>query len=271
MINISGANGPRVLGISSLSTVSESISGDSWLLPRGRHRITQIIRACLPPNPPTLDPTSHDIFLWRNSPDLEPSQFNASKTWATLNPAPPSVPWHKVIWPKVRIPKHAFLAWVAILNRLPTRDRLCQWGLNVPSSCLLCGNADENRDHIFFRCPFSQEVWVSFFNTTSFTPPTDFEATVGWLPTSSSNAKVKSICTLLVQAVLYVLWKERNLRLHTSTNRPSQLLAKEIKVLVKAKLIGLDRNFLLSSARRSLGSTSGNETYLHLWFGHFDS
>ena len=61
----------------------------------------------------------------------EPGQFAASKTWETLYPAPPAVPWHKTIWFKTRIPKHAFLSWVAILNRLPTKDRLQQWGMNV--------------------------------------------------------------------------------------------------------------------------------------------
>lgn len=271
LIDISGANGPRVLGLTTLATVSEAISGDSWVLPRGRHRITQTIRACLPLNPPDLNPAGQDIFLWRNSPESEPAQFNASKTWATLNPAPPSVAWHKSVWPKVRIPKHAFLAWVVILNRLPTRDRLRHWGLSVPANCLLCGRVDECRDHIFFQCSFSQEVWSSFFNSTSFTPPIDFEAAIDWLRTTPPNIKVRNICNLLTQAIVYVLWRERNSRLHSSTRKPSQLLVKEIKGLFKAKLFSLDRGIDSTGTRRPQQPASRMESYLQLWFTHFSA
>ncbi|WZY87903.1 hypothetical protein YC2023_044638 [Brassica napus] len=89
-----------------------------------------------------------------------------------------------------------------------------------------------------------------------------------WLPSSSTNLKVRTICNLLVQAIVYALWKERNLRLHTSSSRHSLLLVKEVKVILKAKLFGLDR----SPPGRSLQqSTSSSETYLHEWFHHFDS
>lgn len=80
LIDYAGANGSRVLGLSTFSKVSDAILGDSWVLPRGRHRITQLIRACLPTNPHVLTPATSDVFLWRNNPDSEPGQFKASKT-----------------------------------------------------------------------------------------------------------------------------------------------------------------------------------------------
>ncbi|KAG2260728.1 hypothetical protein Bca52824_080022 [Brassica carinata] len=253
-----------------MATVSETISGDSWSLPRGRHRIIQLIRACLPPTPPVLLASETDKFLWRNSPDTEPGQFVASRTWETLNPAPPPVTWHKSIWFKSRIPKHAFLAWVTILNRLPTRDRLLQWGSNVSASCLLCDVADESRDHLFFSCSFSHEIWNAFFSHSTFNPPTLFEAVISWLSSSSSNRKVKAICNLLVQALVYAIWKERNLRLHTSKTRPPHIIIKEVKGLIKAKLIGLDRAALKQVSQRPHQLSSTPESYLQLWFRHFD-
>ncbi|KAE8718803.1 hypothetical protein F3Y22_tig00109987pilonHSYRG00041 [Hibiscus syriacus] len=56
--------------------------------------------------------------------------------------------------------RFALVAWFALLNRLPTRDRLSNWGLDVVSSCVLCSNDMETRDHLFFGCEFSKEVWV---------------------------------------------------------------------------------------------------------------
>lgn len=270
LIHLSGANGPRVLGISSTARVSEAISGDSWLLPRGRHRITQLIRASLPVTPPALLPDVPDVFLWRNSPASKPGQFVASKTWETLYPATVSVPWHKTIWFKTRIPKHAFLSWVAILNRLPTKDRLQQWGLNISPTCLLCDVSDESRDHIFFACPYSQEVWTTFFTAPVFSPPSGFEAIIAWLPSAAGNPQLKDICCFLVQAILYVMWRERNLRLHTSTSKPSFTLVREVKVLMKAKLLGLDRLKSFSRVRILQQSSTRPATYLYLWFHHFD-
>ncbi|KAA3476876.1 LINE-1 retrotransposable element ORF2 protein [Gossypium australe] len=34
------------------------------------------------------------------------------------------VPWHILLWFPLHVPKHSFISWMAILNKLPTRDRL---------------------------------------------------------------------------------------------------------------------------------------------------
>lgn len=39
---------------------------------------------------------------------------------------------------KYRTLKHAFLTWIKVRNRSPTKNRLRNWGLNVSSKCLLC-------------------------------------------------------------------------------------------------------------------------------------
>ncbi|CAN7069613.1 unnamed protein product, partial [Brassica oleracea var. botrytis] len=144
---------------------------------------------------------------------------------------------------------------------------LRQWSPETSPTCLLCDSSDENRDHLFLGCPYSQDVWNHFFRHSNFNLPADFEAIFQWLPSSSTNLKVRTIWNLLVQAIVYALWKERNLRLHTSSSRHSLLLVKEVKVILKAKLFGLDR----SPPGRSLQqSTSSSETYLHEWFHHFD-
>lgn len=44
LIEIAGANGPRVCGIRSMAVVSQAISGDHWALPLGRHPILILLR-----------------------------------------------------------------------------------------------------------------------------------------------------------------------------------------------------------------------------------
>ena len=46
-----------------------------------------------------------------------------------------------------------------ILNRLPTKERIKSWGLEVDETCVLCRNAEETRDHMFFDCDFSRQIW----------------------------------------------------------------------------------------------------------------
>lgn len=121
------------------------------------------VAACMPPcHPPTLVHGFDDYFLWRTSEDTPPGHFSAATTWKALHPTPAVVSWHQSIWFKFGIPKHAFHAWVSVCGRLPTRDRLLRWGMSVPPSCLLCGTADESRDHIYFSCSFSRSVWDFF-------------------------------------------------------------------------------------------------------------
>ena len=79
--------------------------------------------------------------------------------------------WHKVIWFKEHIPRNSFMAWLDLLRRLPTRDRLQRWGLNVPQNCALCSNGLETHHHLFFECEFSSTIWIAFASGIWDNPP----------------------------------------------------------------------------------------------------
>lgn len=79
------------------------------------------------------------------------------------------------------IPKHAFLSWLVALDRLSTRDRMRRWGITVSPLCLLCGSTDECRQHLFFDCPYSQEVWEFFYSRLHLSPPHLFEDGLRWI------------------------------------------------------------------------------------------
>ena len=60
------------------------------------------------------------------------------------------------------VPKHATIAWMAVLNRLPIKDRIKSWGLEVDGVCMLCGGAEETRDHLFyFKAALGKKYWSS--------------------------------------------------------------------------------------------------------------
>lgn len=86
--------------------------------------------------------------------------------------------WKKAIWNSGGFPRHSFQAWLVTLNRLPTRDIMISWGLSVPPTCLLCNLGDESRDHLFFSCSFSWELWSHHAQRIEITPTPDWHLTL---------------------------------------------------------------------------------------------
>lgn len=157
LIELSGANGPRVTGIQSLAKVVQARQADSWTLPRGRHPIIVLLKACLP-LVSTLSPNIADIFLWRNTNSTDPGQFSSALTWDKLNPVTGIASWWKSVWFPSSIPKHSFILWLTMRERLLTRDKLLRWGIQTPEDCLLCDSVQETCSHLFFLCPFSAQI-----------------------------------------------------------------------------------------------------------------
>lgn len=142
--------------------------------------------------------------------------------------------------------------------------------MSVSPSCLLCGTADESRDHIYFECSYSRSIWDSIFTQRNFNQPYTFDEVIRWVHHSTPPGKIRTICKLLVQATFYVIWNERNKRLHTSVARHPHLIIKEIQVILKAKLYGMDQN-VESTGRISTPTPNLRDRYLHHWFQNFPS
>ncbi|KAF8083965.1 hypothetical protein N665_0742s0014 [Sinapis alba] len=108
-------------------------------------------------------------------------------------------------------------------------------------------------------------IWLAFFRHSAFTPPMSFDTVQSWVTSSSPNSKLKQIYHFIFHAVVYCVWKERNSRLHNGTPKLEHVLVKEIQVLLRARLSGLDSSSRLTS---SLGTASQNssQSYISIWF-----
>ena len=152
---LSGPSGPRDLRIPLDATVSQAVTNDHWNLPsaRSEYAITlQIILSTLPVPSATY---GCDTYLWRTSSGAFGNSFSSKVTWERMRVPIPLVQWHSVAWFREEITRCSFIAWTAFLRRLPTRDRLISWGLNIQPGCVLCSVADESISHFFFDCPFA--------------------------------------------------------------------------------------------------------------------
>lgn len=162
LIDIIGANGPRVTDIPWLTIISQAIANGVWCLPREGHLITLLLRTCLPSSPSDLSSDQIYCFLWWNLLTSPPAQFSSSHTWHGLHPPATLVPWFCVVWFSQKIPKHVFLQWIVVRDILWNHDRLLSLSLQVPSSCLLCNSGSKNRGHLFFGCSYANAICSAF-------------------------------------------------------------------------------------------------------------
>lgn len=70
----------------------------------------------------------HDYYEWKVNGQRH-TNYKTGILYEYLSEQRPDVPWHFVVWHSKAIPRHSFHLWLVIQNRLPTRDRLIQWGI----------------------------------------------------------------------------------------------------------------------------------------------
>lgn len=151
---------------------------------------------------------------WINNGKTQRS-FSSSYVYHSLLPHTPKVPWYPLIWIKKGIPKHKTLAWLMLLNRSPTRDRLLSWGLQTDPLCLLCNRENESRNHLFFSCAYSASVWNHFSIELGINSPSASWDDVAHSLLSQSGSRHRNYLSIVTwQATIYDLWWERNDRLH---------------------------------------------------------
>ncbi|XP_039010226.1 uncharacterized protein LOC120138908 [Hibiscus syriacus] len=88
-------------------------------------------------------------------------RVNATWIWGEMFEKWPRVPWQRIIWFPMHTPKHAIIAWLAVLDRLHTKDRLLKMNIMVDPVCVICGNALESRNHsliVHFPVIFGEDL-----------------------------------------------------------------------------------------------------------------
>ncbi|KAM6543686.1 hypothetical protein CsatB_008133 [Cannabis sativa] len=121
------------------------------------------------------------------------------------------VSWCNEVWSRLNTPKHSFVLWLAMMNRLKTKDRLYKHGVIETDNCILCNAAVETTDHLFFCCVFATAsltqvlCWFSW-NTR--------EPSLQSLMKKVRKAKCtrfrKRVLAAGLAALVYLIWQTRN-------------------------------------------------------------
>ncbi|GJX72998.1 reverse transcriptase zinc-binding domain-containing protein [Tanacetum coccineum] len=215
-------------------TVSEMISNGHLAWPEEWYEkfpeITHI--AC-----PALDTENTDKIVWRDR-NGKDWKFYVSIAYSDMNIHYPRIPWWKLIWFSQCIPKHSFIVWLAIQDRLTTQDKL-DGGDNEVNRCCLCCQASEDIKHLMFQCPFSRDLWIKVkgivdieYNRVDLMDITQFLIDAG------NGNNIKSIIRRVAfSASIYNIWQERNGRIFRDVKRSCEDVFNKIVDTIKHRLL----------------------------------
>lgn len=203
------------LGIPATATLASLHHHGNWSLPPARTEQQLALQIHLM----TISLTQHhDSYTWEvNGRAME--RFSTGSVYTYLKGEVANQPWTKIVWNSYGIPRHNFLTWLLMLNRCPTKDRLVGWGLQVDPVSVLCNSGPEARDHLFFECSFSFQDWERMATRCGFQPTGSWEDTITRLQQLRGDKTKRRLTLLVWQAVLYSIWRERNLCIHQQVIR----------------------------------------------------
>ena len=174
-------------------TLSDLYRSETWVLPRARSEAMVQVQTFL--TTLVLHEGMEDSYEWIVN-GVRSKRYKTAQIYWEIKGAEAQVPWATVVWTNGGIPKHNFLAWLFMLNRCPTRDRLLAWGLPVDGTCLLCNLGPESRDHLYFQCPYSYRIWSEISRRCSTTPSRSWQDTVTQMSALSGNRHAKRLILL---------------------------------------------------------------------------
>ncbi|XP_074278208.1 uncharacterized protein LOC141601803 [Silene latifolia] len=121
----------------------------------------------------------------------------------------PKVEWYNTVWNNMNLPKHRFIAWLIKHKRLLTLDRLCRMGITIQKLCFLCGEHDEDHEHLFFHCKYTCLCFNMLYKWIHLQPRQmgSPEEMMGLRKISRFRRKV--LCSLVI-ATQYHIWHARN-------------------------------------------------------------
>lgn len=121
---------------------------------------------------------------------------------------------------------------------------------------MLCKNAPESRDHLYFDCPFSSQIWEYLVKGILCHDYTTNWIDIVRLISDSSMERKKLFCVRYAfQAAVHTLWRERNKIKHDDKLMPLTALKKMIDKGVRNKL-----SLVSAKGKRDMGEV------LQFWF-----
>ncbi|XP_071689241.1 uncharacterized protein [Rutidosis leptorrhynchoides] len=185
-----------------------------------------------------------DMIKWKDFNGVL-KDFSVSSAWNVIRTRASTIGWYDIVWFAQCVPRHAFLVWLLMGEKLKTQDKLQGWetrNLQDNSSvCSLCSLEMDSHGHLFFRCPFANRVWRCAWQYADILQSCDSWKDVVHTMQSIANKKSAEVIVakLLFGASVYVIWQEQNDRLFQKKVRSYDKVFEAIYTTVRWKIMSI--------------------------------
>uniref|UniRef100_A0A803PWX2 Reverse transcriptase domain-containing protein n=1 Tax=Cannabis sativa TaxID=3483 RepID=A0A803PWX2_CANSA len=183
-------------------------------------------------------------------------KFSISNTYHLLFIRPEKKDWCKHVWDRLVIPKHKFILWLVLLDRLKTKDRVCRYDPQVDPTCLLCGKADESVQHLFFQCEYSSKCLAEWKSRLSWGTKAIEVHRLLQLISKFKGISVtrRSMMLTMLTALIYQIWGARNDVLWNQKLWQTRIIVDRVQQESKRRIVGVwpsktkekDKNWVLN-------------------------
>lgn len=157
---------------------------------------------------------------------------------------------------KQATPKYTFMAWLAARDRLSTLDRIAKWSQGTVTTCVLCTSGTESREHLFFECCYSAQMWEKAVKGIMGSCYTNVWSEIMELIIDRNKEKKWLFCIRYAfQLVLYVVWRELNKVRHGDKLLPLSVVQRMIDKGIRNKISVLRRK-----------EVKGMDEMMQFWF-----
>lgn len=184
---------------------------------------------------------TEDVVLWNGQ-----KHVSLSIVWDSLRRRGSPPPWLGAIWHQFHIPKCAFFTWLALRQRLLTKEKMLSFGIRTDPNCVLCNNHVETTAHLFSSCQFTLAILRA--SPVPISLSWDLWLQGNFFQNRPSNL-MKHVGYLYFSVVIYLVWQERNNRIHQNGRaKQNNELIESTKRMMREKLFTC-KNFQRNSAR----------------------
>ena len=107
---------------------------------------------------PTLNNGCMDKALWETNSGKR-TEYATKVVWKDMSRNGSTVVWKDLVWFPQNIPRHSFVIWLAIQERLMTQDRIAAWKQDDEMKCVFCKQCQDSHEHLFFQCQYTKKAW----------------------------------------------------------------------------------------------------------------
>ena len=138
-----------------------------------------------------------------------------------------------------QIPKFGVCLLRAALGKLPTKARLRRCGIDVELRCVLCEGGVEEGDHLFFSCEFAQYLWALCKLRLGVRPMVEtlLEECRFISRHFKRKRRISSLARILLGAVVWHTWRERNARIFQGVKKDKWLVFQEICAEIRLAIV----------------------------------